>query len=156
MYHISKLNSFTNDSDLVENMILLDIVRNVLSSFYGHWFENIYLLVSSCTVYRERCRILKVVYKMFKISEPLYNGELMAQYFYKRSWSRFRLKNLSLKRDHFWLNDPVKGSLFFGIIWTEIFGTSDSIWSSMRFREWILEMYVFACTLCASLSLKKK
>ena len=65
-------------------------------------------------------------------------------------------KNLSLKKYHFWLNDPVKGSLIFGIIWTEIFGTTDSIWSSMRFREWILEMYVFACTLCAFLALKKK
>ena len=31
----------------------------------------------------------------------------------------------------------------FGIIWKEIFGTADSLLSCLRFRDWILIMYVF-------------
>ena len=43
---------------------------------------------SLCADYRERCRILTAVFKMFKTSEPLYNGELM-------SWTFFTMQEES-------------------------------------------------------------
>ena len=45
-------------------------------------------------------------------------------------------KNLNLNRDHFWLDDPFQGSFVFGII-------TNSRLSCMRFRDWILIMYIF-------------
>ena len=33
--------------------------------------------------------------------------------------------------------------MFFGIVWKEIFGTANSLWSCMRFRDWTLMIYVF-------------
>ena len=59
---------------------------------------------------------------------------LLAQYFCRQSRSRFRLKNLNLNRDHFWLDD--QGSLFFQI-------SANSLLSCMRFCDWILITYVF-------------
>ena len=46
------------------------------------------------------------------------DDSLMAQYFCKRFWSRFRFKNLNLNRDHFWLDDPVKDLCFSGSLQT--------------------------------------
>ena len=60
----------------------------------------------------------------------------MAQYFCKQSRSRFRLKKF----------EPELGSfltLFFRIIGLETFWTANSLWSCVRFCDWILIMYVF-------------
>ena len=61
---------------------------------------------------------------------------IMAQYFCKRSWSRFRLKKFEPEPGSFLTEDrSCQGSLFFGII-------ANSLLSCMRFRDWILIMYV--------------
>ena len=60
----------------------------------------------------------------------------LAQYFYKRSRSRFRLKNFEPEPGSFLTGWSCQGSLFFGII-------ANSLVSCMRFRDWILIMYVF-------------